>query len=101
MNFLKNLRLRKFPACLNHSGEISPTTEFGDNVDIAIIPVEIHLDITRAELLNPCPQIHRAATGVLIDIDQQKYNKQCLHKWNLVLRTQLKNFSMGKKRTFE
>ena len=75
MNFLKDLRLRKFPACLNHSGEISPTTEFGDNVDIAIIPVEIHLDITRAEVLNPCSQIHRPATGVLIDIDQQKYNK--------------------------
>ena len=75
MNFLKNLRLRKFPACLNHSGEISPTTEFGDNVDIAIIPVKIHLDITRAELLNPCPQIHRAATGVLIDIDQKNITK--------------------------
>ena len=42
INNLKDLGLRKFPACLYHCREIASTAEFSHNVDVAIVPVEIH-----------------------------------------------------------
>ena len=39
---MKNLGLRKFPACLYQGREIASTAEFSDNVDVAIVPVKVN-----------------------------------------------------------